>query len=88
MLLFASFTLLNIFLLGCGPMGSGGTVRQVFLALPSMPMDIYFDYYNEYKPGEWTRWKADGMDEGDQFQKAFLKKEDGGREVAGHRVQR
>jgi len=39
-----------------------------------------FEYYSPFKPGEWTKWKATGMDEGDQFQKAFLKKEDDGRE--------
>ena len=39
-----------------------------------------FDYSNVYQPGEWTKWKATGMDEGNQFQKAFLKKEDDGRE--------
>ena len=39
----------------------------------------YFDY-NEYKPGEWSGWKATGMDEGDTFSKAFLKREDDGKE--------
>jgi hypothetical protein len=36
--------------------------------------------YHEYEPGEWSRWEATGMDEGDRFQKAFLKREDDGRE--------
>jgi len=39
----------------------------------------YFDY-NDYKPGEWTRWNATGMEEGSKFEKAFLKKEEGGKE--------
>ncbi|MFQ5907004.1 MAG: hypothetical protein ACE5JA_10605 [bacterium] len=39
----------------------------------------HFDYY-DYEPGEWSRWKATGMDEGDKFEKAFLKREDDGRE--------
>jgi hypothetical protein len=39
----------------------------------------YFDYH-DYEPGQWTRWEATGMDEGDKFQKAFLKREDDGRE--------
>jgi len=39
----------------------------------------YFDN-REYKPGEWSTWKATGMDEGDTFGKAFLKKEDNGQE--------
>ncbi|MFH1673134.1 MAG: hypothetical protein ABIF87_06885 [Pseudomonadota bacterium] len=38
-----------------------------------------FDYH-EYKPGEWTKWEVTGMDEGDEFEKAFLKKDDKGRE--------
>lgn len=40
----------------------------------------YFDYANVYEPGDWTKWKATGMDEGDEFQKAFLKKTDDGKE--------
>ncbi len=40
----------------------------------------YFDYTNAYQPGDWTKWKATGMDEGDEFQKAFLKKTDDGKE--------
>jgi hypothetical protein len=39
-----------------------------------------FEYNNEYKPGDWTKWKATGMEEGDEFQKAFLKKQDDGKE--------
>lgn len=39
-----------------------------------------FEYKNVYKPGEWSKWKATGMDEGDEFQKAFLKKMDDGKE--------
>lgn len=39
----------------------------------------YFDQHI-YEPGEWSRWKATGRDEGDQFEKAFLKKEDDGKE--------
>lgn len=26
----------------------------------------------EYKPGEWTRWSATGMEQGEEFEKAFL----------------
>ena len=26
----------------------------------------------EYKPGEWTRWRATGMEQGEEFEKAFL----------------
>ncbi|MBD3184846.1 hypothetical protein GF312_21365 [Candidatus Poribacteria bacterium] len=36
--------------------------------------------YNEYEPGDLTRWKATGMDEGDEFEKAFLKREEDGKE--------
>lgn len=36
--------------------------------------------YHDYEPGEWSKWKATGMDEGSDFMKAFLKKEDDGRE--------
>ena len=39
----------------------------------------YFDYH-DYEPGEWSRWKTTGMDEGDEFEKAFLKEEDDGKE--------
>jgi len=39
-----------------------------------------FEYKNAYKPGEWSNWKATGMDEGDEFQKAFLMKMDDGKE--------
>lgn len=39
----------------------------------------YFDY-NAYKPGEWTKWKATGMDEGDNFEKAFISMESDGKE--------
>ena len=34
----------------------------------------------EYKPGEWTRWQTTGMEEGEEFEKAFLKKLDDGKE--------
>lgn len=34
----------------------------------------------DYNPGEWSRWKATGMDEGDEFEKAFLKRTDDGQE--------
>lgn len=40
----------------------------------------YFDALNTYQPGDWTKWKATGMEEGEEFQKAFLKREDDGRE--------
>lgn len=40
----------------------------------------HFDVFNTYQPGDWTRWKATGMDEGEEFQKAFLKREDDGKE--------
>ncbi|MGQ9610438.1 MAG: hypothetical protein ACUVWN_14155 [bacterium] len=40
----------------------------------------YFDYTNTYQSGDWTKWKATGMDEGDEFQKAFLKITDDGKE--------
>jgi hypothetical protein len=33
----------------------------------------YFDS-GEYKPGEWTRWRATGVEEGEDFEKAFLAK--------------
>jgi len=39
-----------------------------------------FEYKNVYKPGEWSKWKATGMDEGDEFQKAFLTKTEDGKE--------
>ncbi len=39
----------------------------------------YFDQH-VYEPGEWSRWKATGMAEGDEFEKAFLKKDDDGKE--------
>ena len=39
-----------------------------------------FEYNNVYKPGEWSKWKATGMEEGSEFQKAFLKKEADGKE--------
>jgi hypothetical protein len=39
-----------------------------------------FEYKNEYKPGDWSKWKATGMEEGSEFQKAFLKKEADGKE--------
>lgn len=39
----------------------------------------YFDHQN-YHPGDWTRWKAAGMEEGDEFGKAFLKKDEDGKE--------
>jgi hypothetical protein len=39
-----------------------------------------FDYKSEYKPGEWSKWKATGMDEGSEFQKAFLMKDNEGKE--------
>ena len=39
----------------------------------------HFDQH-AYEPGEWSRWKATGMDEGDEFEKAFLRKEDDGKE--------
>ena len=39
----------------------------------------YFDYH-DYEPGDWTRWEAIGMDEGDEFEKALLKEEDDGKE--------
>jgi len=39
-----------------------------------------FEYNNEYKPGEWSKWKATGMEEGSEFQKTFLKKEADGKE--------
>jgi len=39
-----------------------------------------FEYNNEYKPGDWSKWKATGMEEGSEFQKAFLKKEADGKE--------
>ena len=29
-----------------------------------------------YEPGQWTRWKATGVDQGDELEKAFLKRED------------
>lgn len=44
------------------------------------PGGYYFAGYRAYEPGEWSRWKATGMDEGDTFEKAFLKKEDDGKE--------
>jgi hypothetical protein len=34
----------------------------------------------EYRPGEWTRWQTTGMEEGEEFEKAFLKKLDDGKE--------
>lgn len=39
-----------------------------------------FDYKNEYKVGEWSKWKATGMDEGSEFQKAFLMRDNEGKE--------
>jgi len=39
----------------------------------------HFDYH-DYDPGEWSKWKATGMDEGSDFGKAFLRKEDDGKE--------
>jgi hypothetical protein len=39
----------------------------------------HFDYH-VYEPGEWSKWQATGMDEGEEFEKAFLRKEDDGRE--------
>jgi hypothetical protein len=39
-----------------------------------------FEYQNEYKPGDWSKWKATGMEEGSGFEKAFLKKEEDGKE--------
>jgi hypothetical protein len=39
----------------------------------------HFDQH-AYEPGEWSKWKATGMDEGDEFEKAFLNKEDDGKE--------
>ena len=39
-----------------------------------------FDYKSEYKPGDWSKWKATGMDEGSEFQKAFLMKDNEGKE--------
>lgn len=39
----------------------------------------HFDYH-DYQPGEWTKWEVTGMDEGDEFEKAFLKRDAKGRE--------
>ncbi len=40
----------------------------------------YHFEYHDYEPGQWSKWQASGMDEGEKFRKAFLKKEDGGKE--------
>lgn len=36
--------------------------------------------HHDYKPGEWSRWQATGMDEGNEFEKAFLKRTDDGKQ--------
>jgi len=40
----------------------------------------YHFEYHDYEPGQWSKWEASGMDEGEKFQKAFLKREDDGKE--------
>lgn len=73
---------------------AAGAVRGTLMDLTPALMQLYVQalftagFYHggyhwdalSYKPGQWTRWQATGVDQGDELEKAFLKRTDEGHE--------
>ncbi len=73
---------------------AAGAVRGSLMDLTPALMQLYVQalftagFYHggyhwdalSYEPGQWTRWKAEGIDQGDELEKAFLKRDKDGKE--------